>query len=257
MAGPGEAADVAAPASRRERVRAATAAEIKQTARRLLVEQGPDAITLRAIAREMGMTAPALYRYFGSHDELLKQLIGDIYLEVADDIQASVDAAPPGDLAARITAAARAFRSWSLRHQREFGLVFTTPPAGIDLENPDYAQQCGLKFCGVFLALFLELWEQQPFPVPAAADIGPGLRGQLDRFRELAGADLPAGAVLSFVYGWMRLYGIVSMEVFGQFSWVLDDAEPLVEMGLAEVLPLLGLRYQPPPGSDGPPAVYP
>jgi AraC-like DNA-binding protein len=54
--------------SRRDRLRAATTQEIIQTARRLLVEQGAEAVSLRAIAREMGMTAPALYRYFGSHE---------------------------------------------------------------------------------------------------------------------------------------------------------------------------------------------
>ena len=253
----GEAADRAEPASRRDRVRAATVQEIKQTARRFLVEQGPEAITLRAIAREMGMTAPALYRYFNSRDELLKHVIGDIYLEIAADVQAAIDAAAPGDLAARLIASARAFRIWSLSHQCEFGLVFATPPPAVDLENLDYTEECGLKFCGVFLALYLELWQRQPFRVPADADIDPGLRAQLDRFRAAVGADLPAGAVLSYLYSWVRLYGMVSMEVYGQLSWVLDDAEPIFEMMLKEILPVLGLQYRPPPGSSGPPAVYP
>jgi AcrR family transcriptional regulator len=253
----GKAAGRVEPASRRDRMRAATVQEIKQTARRLLIEQGKDAISLRAIAREMGMTAPALYRYFASHDELLKNVIGDIYLEVAADVEAAIDAAPPGDLAARLTASARAFRRWSLRHQREFGLVFATPPTSVDLENLDYTEECGLKFCGVFLALYLELWQQQPFRVPAAADIDPGLRAQLDRFREAFGTDLPTGAVLSYAYAWVRLYGMVSMEVYGQLGWMLDDAEPIFEMMLKEILPVLGLQYQPPPGSGGPPAVYP
>ena len=77
-------------ASRRERVRAATATEIKQTARRILVSEGPDAVSLRAIAREMGMTAPALYRYFGSHEELIKHVIADIFTELTADLQAAI-----------------------------------------------------------------------------------------------------------------------------------------------------------------------
>ena len=64
---------------RRDRVRAETTGEIKQTARQILVEQGPEAVTLRAIAREMGMTAPALYRYFGSHEDLIRHVVGDIF----------------------------------------------------------------------------------------------------------------------------------------------------------------------------------
>ena len=58
--------------SRRDRVRAATTGEIKETARQILVAEGPGAVSLREIAREMGMTAPALYRYFGSHEDLLR-----------------------------------------------------------------------------------------------------------------------------------------------------------------------------------------
>ena len=76
--------------SRRDRVRAATVQEIKDTARRLLVQQGQDAATLRAIAGEMGMTAPALYRYFGSREELIKHVIADIFSELADDLQAAI-----------------------------------------------------------------------------------------------------------------------------------------------------------------------
>ena len=63
------------PPSRRDRLRAATSEEIIQTARRLLVQSGPEAVTLRAIAREMGMTAPGLYRYFDSHEELLRHVL--------------------------------------------------------------------------------------------------------------------------------------------------------------------------------------
>ncbi len=79
--------------SRRDRVRAATTQEIIQTARRLLVQHGPDAVSLRAIAREMGMTAPALYRYFSSHEELLRHVVADIFTELASHVRAAVDAA--------------------------------------------------------------------------------------------------------------------------------------------------------------------
>ncbi len=79
--------------SRRDRVRAETTVEIKQTARKILIEQGHEAVTLRAIARDMGMTAPALYRYFGSHEDLLQNVCGDIFGELADEIEAAIHAA--------------------------------------------------------------------------------------------------------------------------------------------------------------------
>jgi len=81
---------VVQPLSRRDRLRAATTAEILQTARRLLVESGPEAVSLRAIAREMGMTAPGLYRYFGSHEELIRHVIAGIFIISGDRHRAEI-----------------------------------------------------------------------------------------------------------------------------------------------------------------------
>jgi AcrR family transcriptional regulator len=238
----GQAADAVGAVSRRDRVRAATIEEIKQVARKILVDEGPEAVTLRAIARDMGMTAPALYRYFGSHQELIRNVIGDIFLEIADDIQAAIDAAVAGGLTAKFGAAAREFRRWSLGHLREFGLLFGTPLPGLDLKQIDVADQCGRKFTDTFLGLFLELWLERPFAVRSPEDIDPGLRSQLERYREAVGATtLPIGAILSFVYCWTRLYGMVSLEVFGHLSWILDDGEPMFELMLKEIMPVLGL----------------
>src|ERR1700720_1935995 len=95
--------------SRRDRVRAETTAEIKQTARKILVEQGPEAVTLRAIAREMGMTAPALYRYFDSHEDLLTHVVADIFTELADEVHDAIEAAAAGggDMTQKLVAACR------------------------------------------------------------------------------------------------------------------------------------------------------
>ena len=81
--------------SRRDRLRAATIEEIIATARRLLVASGPEAVSLRAIAREMGMTAPGLYRYFGSHEDLVRHVIAGIFTELGADIGQAIDAAAP------------------------------------------------------------------------------------------------------------------------------------------------------------------
>src|SRR5215469_15576470 len=77
--------------TRRERARATTMEEITATARRLLVEQGPEAASLRAIAREMGMTAPGLYRYYSSREELLRHVIATMFTELSRDIHRAID----------------------------------------------------------------------------------------------------------------------------------------------------------------------
>jgi AcrR family transcriptional regulator len=253
--GPG----TAHPPSRRDRLRAATTDEIIQTARRLLVRSGPEAMSLRAIAREMGMTAPGLYRYFDSHEALNRNICASIFTELTDDIRRAIQAAPvPAEaadpLAAKLTvkvvAACREFRRWSLTHEAEFGLLFGVPLPGFDDGRYDVADECALAFAGTFLELFLELWNQAPFPVPQAADIDPGLLGQLLRYRDALGTGLPAGAVLTFLRCWTVLYGAVAMEVFGHLRFALEDPAPMFELTLGDLAALVGLRYPlPDPGA--------
>jgi len=161
--------------SRRDRVRAATTQEIIQTARRLLVEQGPEAVSLRAIAREMGMTAPALYRYFSSHEELLRFVVADIFTEVADHVRTAIhavgsldntDSADVADLMVlKMAAGCREFRAWALEHVPEFSMIFGSPMPGLEVVheiNNDPTLDCGYQFGQVFLDLFGELYRRRP-----------------------------------------------------------------------------------------------
>lgn len=236
--------------NRRDRVRAATTDEIKQTARRLLVARGPEAVSLRAIARQMGMTAPALYRYFDSHEKLIKHVIVDIFTELTDDLRAAIDSAGAGGggLTEQVIAACREFRRWSLGNKREFGLLFGTPLPGVSVEKDEITAECGAQFGNTFFALILELWRKNPFPVPPDDAIDPGLRGQLERYRDglgALGAGLPLGLLLIFLRCWTRLYGMLSLEVFGHLGFALDDAEPMFELMLADTAPLIGIQYRP------------
>jgi AcrR family transcriptional regulator len=232
--------------SRRDRVRAATTDEIKQTARRILVAQGPEAISLRAIAREMGMTAPALYRYFSSRENLIRHVCGDIFSEIARDIRAAaIQAAEAsgGDVTAKLIAACREFRRWALIHPEEFGLLFGTPLPGLEALHQDKIDDCAMDFAGSWITLFLELWQRHPFQVPADDQIEPGLLAQLARYVGGLGVDLPAGAALIFLRCWVRLYGMVALEVFGHLHFALDDPAPMFEYTLAELAGLVGLDY--------------
>ncbi len=231
--------------SRRDRVRAETTDEIKQTARKILVEQGPEAVTLRAIARAMGMTAPALYRYFGSHEDLIRHVVGDIFTEIGGDIEAAIQAVDDDRMTEKMIAACREFRRWGLAHQAEFGLLFGTPLPSLEAAHDDVVTECAGKFSGVFFALFFELWDKHPFPIPADDEIDPALRAQLARYRDALGVNLPLGAGLTFLRCWVRLYGMVSLEVFGHLRFALDDAAPMFEITLSELAGLVGLEYPP------------
>jgi AcrR family transcriptional regulator len=247
--------------TRRDRLRAATTEEITATARRLLVEQGPDAMSLRAIAREMGMTAPGLYRYYSSREELLRHVIATIFRELSGDIRRAISevslstlgtavtrgGASPGDVRRHITlkmvAACREFRRWALSHKDEFTLLFGVPVPGIDEAKHDVAEECALEFAGTFYVLFIELWNLIHFPVPDPAEIDEGLRAQLDRFRTALNSDAPDGALLVFLRCWILLYGAVSMEVFGHLGFALDDPAPMFEYTLADLARMVGLEY--------------
>ena len=154
-------------------------------------------------------------------------------------------------MTAKLIAGCRAFRSWALAHLPEFGLLFGTPLPGLeavhDKPASDVVAECAGKFSLEFLTLFFELWGKHPFPVPADEEIDPGLLAQLIRYRDGLGADLPAGAVLIFLRCWVRLYGMVSLEVFGHLHFALDDPVALFEYTLAELAALLGLEYSPQP----------
>jgi AcrR family transcriptional regulator len=235
--------------TRRERQRAATVQEIKDVARRLLVEQGTAALSLRAIAREVGVTAPALYRYFDGHEALVDTLAADFYNELCDAMERAQTEGReehPEDVrmavAHRLMAAATAFRTWSVDHPAEFSLIFGTPIPGVDLYDENSAAcVAGQRFGLVFAALFLELWAVRPFSVPDLAELDPRLIPQLEDYRLRLGVDLPIPVVYVFLSCWARLYGLVTMEVFGHLTFALSDAEPAFMTELHQIGRLMGL----------------
>jgi AcrR family transcriptional regulator len=248
--------------SRRDRVRAATTQEIIQTARKLLVQQGPEAVSLRAIAREMGMTAPALYRYFASHEELLRHVVADIFTELATHVRTAVHVAAdgyPSDLTEgeimviKMIAGCREFRAWTLTHVPEFSMIFGSPLPGMEVLHEmhrDPTIDCGYQFGQVFLDLFGDLYRRRPFSIPADEDIQPSLREQLARYRGLVQSDLPLGALQTFLRCWVLLYGSVSLEAFGHMQFALDDPAPMFELMLSDLAPMIGLEYPLPARSD-------
>src|SRR4051794_12030287 len=100
--------------SRRDRLRAETVLEIKQTARRVLVAHGVDGLGLRAVAREMGMTAPALYRYFATLEDLIEHVVAALYAELCDELELARDAARPATSGTQLMTVSRRFRTWAL-----------------------------------------------------------------------------------------------------------------------------------------------
>lgn len=226
--------------TRRDRLRAATVREISGTARRILVEEGPEAVTLRAIAREMGMTASALYRYFDSHEALLIDLMAATAGELGDALRAAIAAAETDDPGARLVTATREFRRWALSNQAEYALLFGEPPRDLT-DDQCVTADCWRSFGAIFYELFADLWARAPFDVPGADQIDPALRAQLTATLGDLGVTVPIGAALVFLRCWVRIQGIVTLEVFGHLRWAVPDAEAMFEDTLADLARALGI----------------
>src|SRR6516165_12130046 len=118
------------PRTARERARAEITREILDTARGYLATDGAPALSLRAIARDLGMASSALYRYFKSRDELLTRLIIDAYDSLGAAAETSEAAVDRSDLAGRFTAICQAVRTWALAHPNEYALIYGSPVPG-------------------------------------------------------------------------------------------------------------------------------
>lgn len=238
------------PVSRREANREATLDRIRAQARALLVSEGHAGVTLRAIARSIGMTAPALYRYFPSREDLLRDLIAALFHEIAETMEVAASEQDPDDLAGRLLAAATAYRSWSLSHRPEFELAFATPNAkeeGLPDDHP--LVLAGQRFGGVFLEMFAELWVRQPYSVRTDSELDPRLAEQLAAWPAAQDTSLPLGALEVFLSCWVQIYGLISMEVFGHLDFALHDVGPMFDAMLAERAARLGLEWRPEFGS--------
>ncbi|MFH8368445.1 TetR/AcrR family transcriptional regulator [Streptomyces sp. NPDC018031] len=226
---------------RRERLRAETTAEIKDVALRLMASGGPDAITLRAIAREMGMTANAIYGYFATRDDLVTALINDVYTALADTVDAAWAAAPAGGPGARIGRWAHAFRDWALANPAGFRLIYGDPVPGYRAPDGGAAPDAALRVCTGFAALAAAAW---PHAGPRYAgsdfrwsDFEPGL---LDKVRP-AFPDLPPAAVALALRIWSHLHGLVSLEIYGHLATQTPSPAKLFREELAQLLRSLGL----------------
>jgi AcrR family transcriptional regulator len=240
--------DQASQPTRRQRAHAATRAEIMQAARALLIAGGAERVTLRGIASELGMTAPALYRYFGNRELLLAALCNDLYDELADALVAARDRDPDAPLKARFLATAHAFRRWALDHRPEFGLLFGAPIPGVLVDqhledNPD--ENRGMRFGQVWIELFAELWRQHPVSVPDPDELDPRLREQLSAYHEQIGRVVPIGAVALYLSCWIKLYGAVATEAFGHLNFALHDGDGEALFGdlMGELAGQLGLEH--------------
>jgi AcrR family transcriptional regulator len=222
------------PVSRRARLRAETIREITGIALRQIATDGPGAISLRGIAREMGMTARAIYSYFPTRDDLVTALIGDIAAGHADALEATRDAVPEDDPRGRLLAWGHAFRNWALANREGFQLLYGDPVPGYQ-PPPDGGpvEQASRRIC---LGLNNLVAAACPHAEPTGTVGWPDFpAGYLARIQAGTTNLSPAVAALALRV-WGRLHGLVTLEVHGHLRPVFNDPATLFEAELLDVV---------------------
>ncbi|WP_433663628.1 TetR/AcrR family transcriptional regulator [Nocardia sp. CA-128927] len=227
--------------SRRERMRAQASGEIKAIALRLLAESGPDAVSLRAIARDMGMTAGAIYGYYATRDELITTLIADVYTALLDRVEAARDAIPADDPAGRIVAWGEAVRDWAIAHPAEFRLIYGDPVSGYQPPPGGPAVAAELRACTGLVGLTAAAWPH----AEKRQTIGDTTWSEFDEgLVEHVRADfpeLPPAALQLALRMWGRMHGLIALEVYGHLVPQSRDPAKLYHTEMLDLVRSLGL----------------
>ena len=204
--------------TRRGRLRAETAAEIKAVALRALTENGPAGISLRAIARDMGMTAGAIYSYFDTRDALITALMIDIHNSLADAELAAFAAAPADDPGAQLSAIAMAYRDWAVANTAEFQLIYGDPIPGYRMPPDGPAREAAHRACALLTNVVALGWQDAAATEASGAvawsDLDPVLADEV----RSAHPDLPPEALALSIRLWARIHGLVTLEIYGHLT---------------------------------------
>ncbi|MET7370654.1 TetR/AcrR family transcriptional regulator [Streptomyces sp. NPDC005566] len=227
--------------SRRARLRAETTSEIKTIALRHMAAGGPASIALRAIAREMGMTAGAVYSYFASRDDLITALTADVYDSLANVLEAAHAAVPSGDATEKVLAHAHAYRRWAIAHPEEFRLVYGDPVPGHTPPEAGAAQEAEHRLCAVLLGLVAAAWPQAAATRAGCDYEWSDFRPSLVAMARESFPDLPPAAVALCLRVWSRMHGLLALEVYGHLRHQVVDPAKLYETDMRDLIRTLGL----------------
>lgn len=206
------------PVGLRARARAATLDHIKQVARRHLAEEGT-ALSLRAVARDLGVVSSAVYRYFDSREALLAALAADARANLADAVTEADSRVSRRDAAARWLAFARAVRGWAAEHPHEFGLLYGVPAGRPNVDTGGAADGSG----PVRVLVAVLAGAAGGSQAGGSERVARSLRTQLERAAGETG--LPPAAVARALTAWAQLIGAISLELSRRSALITDDAE--------------------------------
>jgi AcrR family transcriptional regulator len=222
--------------SRREQNRATTVAQIKRAALDQVAAEGAPALSIRGVARAIGLSPAGLYRYYDGRDALLTDLLVDAYDDLADAVWHAAGLPTPSDDSpggpppavaepmGALLAAVEAYRSWGVDNPARFLLIFGTPVPGYSAPADGPTVAANRRMGQVFFTLAAQAWregliaapaEQPGTPTPEEAEL-------LAMLRQLA-PSFPAALIPAMLGGWALWHGLVTLEITGQLDWIFPD----------------------------------
>lgn len=231
------------PPTPRERARARTIEDIVRLGREHLAVHGAAALSLRAVARDLGVVSSAVYRYVENREELLTLLLIDAYNELGDEVDAAVATLPVTDFAGRFNALGSAVRRWALREPARYGLLFGSPVPGYQAPA-ERTTAPGTRVIYALMALLDGAYRAGRLAAPDdQAVVVPVLSDDLERIRSGMGLAVPDGLLARGALVWTSLFGAVSFEVFGQYgAGTFAAPDELFAHHLAVLAELAGLE---------------
>lgn len=227
----------------RERARAQTMDEILRIGRAHLALHGAAGLSLRAVARDLGVVSSAVYRYVQSRDELLTLLVVEGYNALGDAVDAAVAAVPEDDFSGQFGALCRAVRTWALGEPAHYGLLFGSPVPGYEAPA-ERTTGPGTRVIGQLVRIFEDAHRAGVLETREyASKVPAGGAADFEAIRAELGLSLPDAALSRGVLVWAALFGAVNFEVFGQYgNGTFGNPEALFESHVSLLAGLAGLR---------------
>ncbi|MFC9996274.1 TetR/AcrR family transcriptional regulator [Nocardia sp. NPDC127526] len=233
--------------SLRARVRAEMIEEIKAAARKRLAVDGP-ALSLRGVARDMGIVASALYRYFPSRDDLLTALLLEGYENLGAAATTAATARPASDHRGRWLAVCTAVRDWAIAHPAEYGLLYGSPVPGYRAPQDTVAPAATVVLLLADIATAAALdgrLTPPPLPSPLPAPVRADLRTLIEQRPTAAPADLPEETLDRVFAAWTQLFGLITFEIFGRLEGTVTARAEYFDHHMNLMADLIGLPAQP------------
>jgi AcrR family transcriptional regulator len=194
---------------------------IKETAWRQIAESGAAAMSLRAIARELGITAPAIYNYFPRRDDLVTALIVDAFTSLGESQKDVIRDLPADNFPARLSALGLAYREWAVTYPQRYQLIFGMPIPGYEAPA-DITVPAAAGSLVPLIEMLQAIYAAGRLRVERFAEMTPELKSMLEAWSQFTGGTDPE-VLYSALVIWSRVHGLVSMEIGNQLPSFLTD----------------------------------